>query len=171
MSTTNFHPSNAPLVLLEHASRCGQLTNGVFQAPLFRIESENFSHCCDFLKLGHSLATSARCVLARNYIGHKMRKRDVPIVVIGMKLPQRRIQLLTICSGFSHVSIFNQEILNPSKLLPSDLGIYWPITVTERNSPELRRDALDKLRLITDRIMLRRVKRDHTASMEVPPKR
>ncbi|EAW11796.1 DNA repair protein RAD16 [Aspergillus clavatus NRRL 1] len=59
-------------------------------------------------------------------------------------------------SGFSHVSIFNQEILNP---------------ITERDHPEARKEALAKLRLITDRIMLRRVKRDHTASMELPPKR
>ncbi|KAL1845619.1 DNA repair protein rad16 [Paecilomyces lecythidis] len=59
-------------------------------------------------------------------------------------------------SGFSHVSIFNQEILNP---------------ITERNSPTARKDALNKLRLITDRIMLRRMKRDHTSSMELPPKR
>ncbi|OGM42836.1 DNA excision repair protein Rad16 [Aspergillus bombycis] len=59
-------------------------------------------------------------------------------------------------SGFSHVSIFNQEILNP---------------ITERNNPEARKEALSKLRLITERIMLRRIKRDHTASMELPPKR
>ncbi|KAL2834512.1 SNF2 family N-terminal domain-containing protein [Aspergillus cavernicola] len=59
-------------------------------------------------------------------------------------------------SGFSHVSVFNQEILNP---------------ITERNNLDARKDALAKLRLITDRIMLRRVKRDHTASMELPPKR
>ncbi|PYH29395.1 DNA repair protein RAD16 [Aspergillus neoniger CBS 115656] len=59
-------------------------------------------------------------------------------------------------SGFSHVSIFNQEILNP---------------ITERDNPEGRKEALSKLRLITDRIMLRRIKRDHTASMELPPKR
>ncbi|KAJ0416660.1 SNF2 family N-terminal domain-containing protein [Aspergillus carlsbadensis] len=59
-------------------------------------------------------------------------------------------------SGFSHVSVFNQEILNP---------------ITERDNPEARKEALAKLRLITDRIMLRRVKRDHTASMELPPKR
>ncbi|KAI9924151.1 DNA repair protein rad16 [Aspergillus wentii] len=59
-------------------------------------------------------------------------------------------------SGFSHVSVFNQEILNP---------------ITERNNTEARKEALSKLRLVTDRIMLRRVKRDHTASMELPPKR
>ena len=58
-------------------------------------------------------------------------------------------------SGFSHVSIFNQELLNP---------------ITQSDDPELRREALSKLRLITDRIMLRRMKRDHTASMELPPK-
>ena len=58
-------------------------------------------------------------------------------------------------SGFEHVSIFNQELLNP---------------ITQQGDPDLRREALQKLRLITDRIMLRRMKRDHTASMELPPK-
>lgn len=43
--------------------------------------------------------------------------------------------------------------------------------VTERYNNKAREDALSKLRLITDRIMLRRMKRDHTASMELPPKR
>ncbi|KLJ06781.1 adenosinetriphosphatase [Blastomyces silverae] len=59
-------------------------------------------------------------------------------------------------SGFSHVSIFNQEILNP---------------ITESRYPADRKAGLEKLRFITDRIMLRRVKQDHTASMELPPKR
>lgn len=58
-------------------------------------------------------------------------------------------------SGFNHVSIFNQELLNP---------------ITQGNDDELRREGLAKLRLVTDRIMLRRMKRDHTASMELPPK-
>ena len=58
-------------------------------------------------------------------------------------------------SGFSHVSVFNQEILNP---------------ITQGDDMELRKAGLAKLRLITDRIMLRRIKRDHTASMELPPK-
>ncbi|KAL8730443.1 MAG: hypothetical protein Q9166_004081 [cf. Caloplaca sp. 2 TL-2023] len=63
----------------------------------------------------------------------------------------------TVCnhSGFNHVSIFNQELLNP---------------ITQGTDDELRREALGKLRLVTDRIMLRRMKRDHTASMELPPK-
>ncbi|KAK2781526.1 DNA repair protein rad16 [Emmonsiellopsis sp. PD_33] len=43
--------------------------------------------------------------------------------------------------------------------------------ITESRSTESRKAALQKLRFITDRIMLRRVKRDHTASMELPPKR
>jgi DNA repair protein RAD16 len=58
-------------------------------------------------------------------------------------------------SGFNHVSIFNQELLAP---------------ITQGDDPELRRAALGKLRLITDRIMLRRMKRDYTAAMELPPK-
>ena len=58
-------------------------------------------------------------------------------------------------TGFDHVSIFNQELLNP---------------ITQGADPQLRKEGLQKLRLVTDRIMLRRVKRDHTASMELPPK-
>ena len=63
----------------------------------------------------------------------------------------------TVCShsGFNHVSVFNQEILNP---------------ITQAENALLRKTALDKLRLITDRIMLRRLKKDHTSSMELPPK-
>jgi DNA repair protein RAD16 len=53
-----------------------------------------------------------------------------------------------------HVSIFNQELLNP-------------IT---GDDAELREDALTKLHMITARIMLRRMKRDHTNSMELPMK-
>ncbi|RMZ91067.1 hypothetical protein DV736_g1703, partial [Chaetothyriales sp. CBS 134916] len=58
-------------------------------------------------------------------------------------------------SGFNHVSVFNQEILNP---------------ITQGEDTALRKAGLGKLRLITDRIMLRRMKRDHTSSMELPPK-
>lgn len=52
--------------------------------------------------------------------------------------------------ALDHVSVFNQEILNP---------------ITSSDSPEIRKGALDKLRLLTDRIMLRRMKRDYTSSM------
>lgn len=48
-----------------------------------------------------------------------------------------------------HISVFNQELLNP-------------IT---GDDPALREDALTKLHMITARIMLRRMKRDHTNSM------
>ena len=58
-------------------------------------------------------------------------------------------------TGFQHVSIFNQELLNP---------------ITQAEDDELRKAAFAKLRLVTDRIMLRRMKRDHTSSMELPPK-
>ena len=58
-------------------------------------------------------------------------------------------------TGFQHVSIFNQELLNP---------------ICQQHDNELRKAAFGKLRLITDRIMLRRMKRDHTSSMELPPK-
>lgn len=53
-----------------------------------------------------------------------------------------------------HISVFNQELLNP--ITGEDV--------------ELREQALAKLHLITARIMLRRMKRDHTNSMELPMK-
>lgn len=53
-----------------------------------------------------------------------------------------------------HISVFNQELLNP-------------IT---GDDPELREEALTKLHMITARIMLRRMKRDHTNSMVISPK-
>lgn len=58
-------------------------------------------------------------------------------------------------SGMEHVSVFNQELLNP---------------LTQSEDPKVRSDAMDKLHMITARIMLRRVKRDHVSSMELPPK-
>ncbi|KAJ5124593.1 Zinc finger RING-type [Penicillium bovifimosum] len=59
-------------------------------------------------------------------------------------------------TGFMHISIFNKEILNP---------------IVEGKSVQQRKDGLEKLRLITDQIMLRRMKQQHTKSMELPPKR
>jgi DNA repair protein RAD16 len=62
----------------------------------------------------------------------------------------------TVCehSAAEHRSVFNEEILNPiTKAI-------W----------SARDQALDKLHLITARIMLRRMKKDHTSSMELPPK-
>jgi DNA repair protein RAD16 len=56
-------------------------------------------------------------------------------------------------SASEHRSVFNEEILNP--------------IIEGRGN---REEALDKLHLITDRIMLRRMKKDHTSSMELPPK-
>jgi DNA repair protein RAD16 len=58
-------------------------------------------------------------------------------------------------SGMEHVSVFNQELLNP---------------LTQSDDPKVRSDAMDKLHMITARIMLRRVKRDYVSSMELPPK-
>lgn len=58
-------------------------------------------------------------------------------------------------SGMQHVSVFNQELLNPIQ----KYGNKGPGKV-----------AFEKLRLLTDRFMLRRVKRDHSSSMELPAK-
>lgn len=58
-------------------------------------------------------------------------------------------------AGMEHVSVFNQELLNP---------------LTQSEEQEDRNKAMAKLHLITARIMLRRMKRDYTSSMELPPK-
>lgn len=54
-----------------------------------------------------------------------------------------------------HVSVFNQELLNP---------------IQRYGNKGLGKVAFDKLRLLTDRFMLRRVKRDHSSAMELPAK-
>ncbi|KAI0380767.1 SNF2 family N-terminal domain-containing protein [Hypomontagnella monticulosa] len=54
-----------------------------------------------------------------------------------------------------HVSVFNQEILNP---------------IMRYGQRGEGKAALDKLRLLTGRIMLRRLKKDHTNAMELPVK-
>ncbi|KAM4066474.1 type III restriction enzyme, res subunit [Hirsutella rhossiliensis] len=58
-------------------------------------------------------------------------------------------------AGMQHVSVFNQELLNPIQ----KFGNLGP-----------GRQAFRKLRLMTERIMLRRLKKDHTDAMELPVK-
>ncbi|KAL0943664.1 DNA repair protein rad16 [Colletotrichum truncatum] len=58
-------------------------------------------------------------------------------------------------AGMQHVSVFNQELLNP---------------IQKFGNFGKGREAFQKLRLMTDRIMLRRLKKDHTNSMELPVK-
>ncbi|GAM35897.1 hypothetical protein TCE0_017f04579 [Talaromyces pinophilus] len=122
-----------------------------------KIASASFSPFFGSWKFAHLRAIFAKCANARSFTGLKMLRRDAPIVVTGKHYPlyDRKGVSHNLYSGFSHVSVFNQEILNP---------------ITESHG-QARHDALRKLRLITDRIMLRRLKRDHTSSMELPPKR
>ncbi len=57
--------------------------------------------------------------------------------------------------GMQHVSVFNQELLNP---------------IQKFGNQGTGAEAFRKLRILTDRIMLRRLKKDHTDSMELPVK-
>ncbi|KAG9243124.1 DNA repair protein RAD16 [Calycina marina] len=57
--------------------------------------------------------------------------------------------------GMQHVSVFNQELLNP---------------IIKYGSKGPGKLAFGKLRILTDRFMLRRVKRDHSSAMELPAK-
>ncbi|KAJ4388808.1 DNA repair protein rad16 [Gnomoniopsis smithogilvyi] len=58
-------------------------------------------------------------------------------------------------NAMQHVSVFNQEILNH---------------IQRYGNSGPGKEAFRKLRLMTDRIMLRRLKKDHTDSMELPVK-
>lgn len=58
-------------------------------------------------------------------------------------------------SGMQHVSVFNQELLNP---------------IIKNGNKGPGKVAFEKLRLLTERFMLRRVKRDHSSAMELPAK-
>ncbi|KAK8002514.1 hypothetical protein PG989_002233 [Apiospora arundinis] len=58
-------------------------------------------------------------------------------------------------NAMRHVSVFNQELLNP---------------IQKYGNRGEGQEAFKKLRLMTDRIMLRRLKKDHTDSMELPVK-
>jgi len=58
-------------------------------------------------------------------------------------------------SGMQHVSVFNQELLNP---------------IQKYGNKGPGKEAFRKLRILTDRFMLRRVKRDHSSAMELPAK-
>lgn len=58
-------------------------------------------------------------------------------------------------SGMQHVSVFNQELLNP---------------IQKHGNRGPGAEGFRKLRLLTDRIMLRRLKKDHTDAMELPVK-
>lgn len=57
--------------------------------------------------------------------------------------------------AMQHVSVFNQELLNP---------------IQKHGNTGPGKVAFDKLKLLTDRFMLRREKRDHSAAMELPAK-
>jgi DNA repair protein RAD16 len=54
-----------------------------------------------------------------------------------------------------HVSVFNQELLNP---------------IQKYGNEGPGKEAFRKLRILTDRFMLRRVKRDQSRAMELPAK-
>jgi len=58
-------------------------------------------------------------------------------------------------TGMQHVSVFNQELLNP---------------IQKHGNSGPGKKAFQNLRVMTDRIMLRRLKKDHTNAMELPVK-
>ncbi|RWA03405.1 hypothetical protein EKO27_g11701 [Xylaria grammica] len=58
-------------------------------------------------------------------------------------------------NSMRHVSVFNQELLNP---------------IQKYGNTGTGKEAFKKLRLLTNRVMLRRLKKDHTNVMELPVK-
>nr|POE65133.1 dna repair protein rad16 [Quercus suber] len=81
--------------------------------------------------------------------------KKCPCAILHWKLNDDHMCVNCKHSGIEHVSVFNQELLNP---------------LTTSESRRTRQKAMDKLHMITARIMLRRMKRDHVSSMELPPK-
>lgn len=57
--------------------------------------------------------------------------------------------------AMSHLSVFNQELLNP---------------IVKYGNSGKGKEAFEKLRLLTDRFMLRRIKRNESSAMELPAK-
>ncbi|CBF74347.1 hypothetical protein AN4272.2 [Aspergillus nidulans FGSC A4] len=133
-----------PVALMQWQSEIQEYTDGKLKVLVYHNTNTKI------LALSQSIEKNGKVGIAMMALLKKT-VSFIPFIITGSSLTK-----LTVSSGFSHVSVFNQEILNP---------------ITERDDPEARKAALAKLRLITDRIMLRRVKRDHTASMELPPKR
>lgn len=78
-----------------------------------------------------------------------------PCAILHWELDEDHMCISCKHSGMEHVSVFNQELLNP---------------LTQSEEIEDRHKAMAKLYLITARIMLRRMKRDYVSSMELPPK-
>ncbi|KAK3112289.1 DNA repair protein rad16 [Teratosphaeriaceae sp. CCFEE 6253] len=78
-----------------------------------------------------------------------------PCSILHWKLDEAHMCSSCKHTGMEHVSVFNQELLNP---------------LTQSEDPEDRSEAMSKLHMITARIMLRRMKKDYTSSMELPPK-
>ncbi|KAF2718318.1 hypothetical protein K431DRAFT_322480 [Polychaeton citri CBS 116435] len=78
-----------------------------------------------------------------------------PCSLLHWNLDEHHICKICKHNGMEHVSVFNQELLNP---------------LTQSDDPEARSAAMDKLHMMTARIMLRRVKKDYVSSMELPMK-
>lgn len=92
-------------------------SNGVFQELPCKIELVNSFHSFDFYSSDHSPVISASNVLARNFNGWQINMVVVLSVPIRMWYSTRLwMKLLTAHRGFNHISVFNKEILNPSKL-------------------------------------------------------
>jgi hypothetical protein len=160
-------------VLLRHALPCKLTTSGVFPAHLCRIGSGSSFPSYASCKSGHLLVTFASNAIASSYSGLPINRVAVQNALTRM-VPQNSFSILysDFYRGFNHISIFNKEILGPSKTSLTN-GILTSLTVlvTEGRTQVERKAGLQKLRLITDHIMLRRMKQDHTSSMELPPKR
>lgn len=157
------------------ASHWNPIISGVFPVHRCRIGLENSSLFYASLKSVHLRVISVRCVPAGSYTGPRTARNGVPLVSTGIVYSQALWPQCLIWHPVTEDSIMFRFSTRRSSTRVSTtcaLSILLLMkSVTERNSTELRKEALGKLRLITDRIMLRRVKRDHTAAMELPPKR
>lgn len=112
--------SNALQVLLALVLPWKAITNGACLEHLCRTALGNSFLSCVSWKSVPLRATSVSSVNASSFSGRRMQRNDAHIASIGdffSKWIFLSLWTNSCYSGFSHVSIFNQEILNPSKCI------------------------------------------------------
>lgn len=108
--------SNALQALPRHALPCKLTTSGVFPAHLCRIGSGSSFLSYASCKSGHLPVTFASNAIASSYSGLPINRAAVQNAPTRM-VPQNSFSIpySDFYRGFNHISIFNKEILGPSK--------------------------------------------------------
>lgn len=123
------------------ASPCKRLTNGVCLARPCKTESANFSPCCASCKFAHLPATSVSNAIASSCSGLRTSRDAAPSALTRMLLNHTRVTVKDahgVCRGFNHISIFNKEILNPSKSSIRRSAAFHPAIICHDLMPKIQ---------------------------------